>query len=166
MTNNAELIYNTRSPPPNRPITIVGDGYTRKKVEFIGEVGMMFHVNTECPATLYNVSFVPGLGGYHFSFHVVQEHQETVLNRSGAYSVNGRLTFHRKENGSYIRATRVHSGHNVGRSIALATFDGRPPPSSSVFASSPPPTAFPHPVVTNSNEIGARNKAAVTRAGV
>ena len=31
-----------------------------------------------------------------------------------------RLSFSRKENGSYIRATRVSSGQNVGRSIALA----------------------------------------------
>ena len=145
MTNNAELMYDTRPPPSNRPITIVGDGSTRKKVEFIGEVGMIFHINTEYPAILYNVSFVPGLRGHIFSFHVVQEHQEKVLNRGGAHLVNGRLTFLRKENGSYIRATRVHSGQNVGRRIALATFDGRPPPSSSVFSSSPSPNVFPHP---------------------
>ena len=59
--------------------------------------------------------------------------------------MNGRLTFPRKENGSYIRATRIPSGQNVCRSIALATFEGRPPPPSSVFAFSPPPTdAAPH----------------------
>ena len=79
--------------------------------------------------------------------------------------MNGRLTFPRKENGSYIRATRIPSGQNVGGSIALATFKSRPPPPSSVYASSPPPTDVP-PIVTNSNKIGARNGAAVSSAGV
>ena len=52
------------------------------------------------------------------------------------------------------------------RSIALVTFDGRPPPPGSAFTSFPLPTSAPPPLVANSNEIGARKGVAVTRAGV
>ena len=60
----------------------------------------------------------------------------------------------------------VLSGKNVSRSIALATFEDRRSPPSSVFASSPPLAAVPLRVVTNPTEIGARNGVAATRAGV
>ncbi|CAN0452203.1 unnamed protein product, partial [Ascophyllum nodosum] len=119
--------------------------------------------------TLYNtsISFVPGLGFDLFSFYVIHEHQEKVLNRSEARLLNCQLTFARnKENGSYIHATRSSSGQNVNRSIVLATFEGRRPPPSSVFGSSPSPTAVPPSEVTNSNEIGTRNGVSATRAGV
>ena len=116
-------------PPPNRSRVILGDG-SAKKVEFIGKFDLIFHSSTKYPVTRYNVSFVPGLGFTVFSFRVLQEHQEIVLNRVGAHIMNGRLSFPCKENGSYIRATGVPLGQNVGRSIALVTFDGRPLPPS------------------------------------
>ena len=65
MTNNAELMYDTTTPPPNRPRIILGDGST-KKVKFIGKNDLIFHRNTEYPATLYNLSFVLGLGYKYF----------------------------------------------------------------------------------------------------
>ena len=46
---------------PNRSRIIHGGGST-KEVEFIGKIYLFFQSNTEYPATLYNVSFVPGLG--------------------------------------------------------------------------------------------------------
>ena len=79
--------------------------------------------------------------------------------------MDGRLMFPRKEDGSYICATRVPSGQNVGRTISLETFEVRRPPSSSVFTSSPPPTALPPPVVTYLIETGAKNGVAATFAG-
>ena len=54
--------------------------------------------------------------------------------------MNIRLALPRKESGSNIRATRVPSGQYIHRSIGLTTFEDHRPPSSSVFASSPPPT--------------------------
>ena len=62
MTNNAELMYDTRPSPPNRFRIILGDGSTKKKVEFIGKIDPFFQSKTKIAATLYDVSFEPGLG--------------------------------------------------------------------------------------------------------
>ena len=78
--------------------------------------------------------------------------------------MNSRLTCLHKECGSYVRATGVTPGQHVGRGVSLVVFDGRPHPSSSVLASSLSPTTTPPSVVTNSNEIGARNGVAIMRA--
>ena len=53
MTNNAELMYDTRPPPPNRLITIVSDGSTGK-VEFVGKLICFFTVilNTQQPSIM------------------------------------------------------------------------------------------------------------------
>ena len=71
------------------------------------------------PTTFYDVSFVPGLGFNLFSFHVVRENHGIILNKVGAHLMDGQATFPRKENGLYIRTTRLSSGLNV---IALVTF--------------------------------------------
>ena len=118
---------------------------------------LLYHSKTEIPSTLYYVSFKPGLGFNIFLFHVIQENYKIVLNRSVAHLMGGRLTFPHKKNISYVRSTRVPSGQNIGRSIALATFEGRWRPPSSVFASPPPLTAVLLPVV-HPNEFGARNE--------
>ena len=60
-TNNAELMYDTRLSPPNRSRIIFGGGSTKKKVEFIGKIDMFFQSKTKISATLYDVSFEPGL---------------------------------------------------------------------------------------------------------
>ena len=111
----------TRPPPPNRSRIILGDSST-KKVDFIRKFDLIFHSKTGIPATLDCVSFLPDLEFNRVLFHVVQENRVIILNRSGTHLKDGRLTFFRKENGSYIRATRVSSGQNIGISIALVTF--------------------------------------------
>ena len=74
ITNNAELIYDTSPPPPNRSRIILGDIFTKKKVEFIRKtLNLTFYIKINNPATLYDVSFVPGLGFNLFSFHVVKK---------------------------------------------------------------------------------------------
>ena len=96
----------------------------------------MFHSRTDYPVTLYDVSPVPDLGFNLFSFHVVQEKHEIILNKKGSYLLGGRLVFPRRCNGSSLRATRVLPGSNVNASTALATFveppshrsDGPPSP--------------------------------------
>ena len=50
MTNNVELMYDTRPPPPSRSRIILGDGST-KKVGFIGKFDLFFHGKTRIPAT-------------------------------------------------------------------------------------------------------------------
>ena len=139
MTNIADLMYDTRPPPPNKSRIILGDGSTKKKVEFIGKIDLIFHSKTKIPATLYYIRFVPGLWFNIFSFDVVQENQERILNIiSGAHLMNGRLTF---------RASKLLSGKSVDRSMALIKrvlkVAGLPP--FNVFAFSLPPTAAPPP---------------------
>ena len=78
--------------------------------------------------TLHDVSFVPGLGFNLFSFHVVQEKHEIILDKSGVHLLDGRLVFPRRRNGSSLRATRVMQGAHASASNALATFTDPPPP--------------------------------------
>ena len=88
----------------------------------------MFHSRTNHPVTLHDVSFVPDLGFNLFSFHVVQEKHEIILNKTGAHLLNVRLVFSRRSNGSSVRATRVLPGGNASASNAPATFADLPSP--------------------------------------
>ena len=92
MTRNADMMYDTKSPSPHRSRIILGDGSTRI-VEFVGKLDLVFHSRTDHPVTLHDVSFVPDLGFNLFSFHVVQEKHEIILNKTGAHLLNGRLVF-------------------------------------------------------------------------
>ena len=92
MTRNADMMYDTRPLSPHRSRTILGDGSIRK-VRFVGKLDLVFHSRTDHPATLHDVSLVPDLGLHLFSFHVVQEKDEIILNKTGAHLLNGRLVF-------------------------------------------------------------------------
>ena len=72
MTRNADLMYDTKPPSPQRSRIILGDS-SFKKVQFVGKIDLVFHSRTDYQVTLHNVSFVPDLGFNLFSFHVVQE---------------------------------------------------------------------------------------------
>ena len=127
MTRSAELVHDTEPPSPHRSRIILGDGSIRK-VQFVGKLDLVFHSRTDHPVTLHDVSFVPDLGFNLFSFHVVQEKHEIVLNKTGAHLLNGRLAFPRRRNGSSLRATRVMPGTHASASNALATFTDPPSP--------------------------------------
>ena len=75
MTRNADLMYDTKPPSPQRSRIILGDG-SIKKVQFVGKIDLVFHSRTDYQVTLHNVSFVPDLGFNLFSFRVVQEKHE------------------------------------------------------------------------------------------
>ena len=75
----------------------------------------MFHTRTNHPVTLHDVSFVPDLGFNLFSFHVVQEKHEIILNKTDAQLLNGRLVFPRRSNGSSLSATREGREHTRAR---------------------------------------------------
>ena len=125
MTCNADLMYDTRPPSPHRSRIILGDGSIRK-VQFVGKLDLVFHSRTDHPITLHDVSFVPDLGFNLFSFHVVQEKHELILNKRGAHLLGGRLVFPRRSNGSSLRATRVMPGGHASASTALVTFADPP----------------------------------------
>ena len=46
MTNNAELMCDTKPHLPNRSRIILGDGFT-KKIKFLGNIDLTFHRNTD-----------------------------------------------------------------------------------------------------------------------
>ena len=127
MTRSAELMYDTKPPSPHRSRIILGDGSIRK-VQFVGNLDLVFHSRTDYLVTIHDVSFVPDLGFNLFSFHVVQEKHEIILNKSGAHLLDGRLVFPRRRNGSSLRASRVMQGAHASANNALATFTDPPPP--------------------------------------
>ena len=61
MTRNADLMYDTRPLPPRRSRTTLGDG-SIKKVQFIGNIYLVFYSRTDYPVTLYDMWSVPDLG--------------------------------------------------------------------------------------------------------
>ena len=127
MTRNADMMYDTRPPSPHRSRIILGDGSIRR-VQFVGKLDLVFHSRTDHPVTLHDVSFVPDLGFNLFSFHVVQEKNEIILNKTGAHLLNGRLVFPRTSYRSSQRATRVLPRGHASASNALATFADPPSP--------------------------------------
>ena len=146
MTRNADLMYDTKPPSPQRPRIILGDG-SIKKIQFVGKIDLVFHSRTDYQVILHNVSFVPDLGFNLFSFHVVQEKHEIVLNKTGADLLGGRLVFPRRRNGSSQRATRVLPGSHANANNALTTFV-EPPPHSFDGPPSGPPSPLPYSTVT------------------
>ena len=136
MTRNADMMHDTRPPSHHRSRIILGDGSIRR-VKFVGKLDLVFHSRIDHPVTLHDVSFVPDLGFNLFSFHVVEEKHEIILNKTGAHLLNGRLVFSRRSNGSSLRATRVMPGGHVSASNALATFADPPSPVQYSSATSP-----------------------------
>ena len=127
MTRSAELMYDTKPPSPHRSRIILGGGSIRK-VQFVGKLDLVFYSRTDHPVTLHDVSFVLDLGLNLFSFHVVKEKHEIILNRTGAHLLHGRLVFPCRRNRSSLRATRVMPGTHASASNALATFTDPPFP--------------------------------------
>ena len=143
MTRTADLMYNTRPPSPHRSGIILGDG-SIKKVQFVEKLDLVFHSRTDYQVTLHDVSFAPDFGFNMFSFHVVQEKYEIILNKTGVHLLGGRLLFPRRCNGSSLHATRVLPGGRANASTALATFAETPS-----HRSHGPPSALPYNSVTS-----------------
>ena len=167
MSRNVDLIYDTRPPSPHRSRIILGDS-SIKKVHFVGKLDLVFHSSTNHPVTLHDVSFVPDLGFNLFSFHVVQEKHEIILNRTGAHLLGGRLVFPRRSNGSSLRVTRVLPGRHANENTALTTFANPPsqrndgPPSPVLYSSVASPVAHQKSGVSRS----CRTSNAGARSGV
>ena len=55
MTHNADMMYDTKPPSPDRSKIILGDG-SIGKVQFVGKLDLVFHSRTDHPVTLHEVS--------------------------------------------------------------------------------------------------------------
>ena len=105
MTHDRTRIYKVRPPPPGRETITIVD--RRKiKVEYIGNMDVIFHRKTDPRITLIDVAYVPGLGFNLYSLHAVQRTHLKVSDASGTCIIGANLTFPRSSSGSYLRATR------------------------------------------------------------
>ena len=109
MTHDRTRIYNVRPPPPGRE-TITIEDRRRIKVEYIGNMDVIFHAKTNQRITLIDVAYVPDLGFNLYSLHAVQRTHLIVSDASGTHIIEENLTFPRSSSGSYLRATRLPAG--------------------------------------------------------
>ena len=164
ITRNSDMMYDTRPPSPHGSRTILGDG-SIEKVQLLGKLDLVFHSRADHPVTLHDVSFVPDSGFKLFSFHVVREKHEIILNKTRAHLLGGRLVFPRRSDGSSLRATRVLPGGHANASTALATFADPPshrsdgPPSPVQYRSASSPVAHESRMSSScrTSNAGARN---------
>ena len=109
MTDDRIMIYSVRPPPPGRETITIGDR-RRIKVEYIGNMDVIFHGKSDQRITLIDDAYVPGLGFNLYSLHAVQRTYLIVSDASGTHIIGANLTFPRSSSGSYLRATRLPAG--------------------------------------------------------
>ena len=102
-------MYNASPPPPGRETITIGDR-RRIKVEYIGNMDVIFHGKIDQRITLIDVAHVPDLGFDLYSLHAVQRTHLIVLDASGTHIIGANLTFPRSSSGSYLRASRLPAG--------------------------------------------------------
>ena len=109
MTHDRTRMYNARPPPPGRETITIGDR-RRIKVEYIGNMDVIFHGKSDQRITLIDVAYVPDLGFNLHSLHAVRRTHLIVSDASGTHIIGENLTFPRSSSGSYLRATRLPAG--------------------------------------------------------
>ena len=122
MTHGRTRMYNARPPPPGRETITIGDR-RRIRVEYIGNMDVIFHGKSDQRITLIDVVYVPDLGFNLFSLHAVQRTHLIVSDASGTHMIGANLTFPRSSSGSYLRPTRLPAGYVGGKeTCAQQTF--------------------------------------------
>ena len=109
MTHDRTRMYNARPPPPGRETITIGDR-RRIKVEYIGNMDVIFHGKRDQRITLIDVAYVPDLGFNLYSLHAVQRTHLIVSDASRTHIIRANLTFPRSSSGSYLHATRLPAG--------------------------------------------------------
>ena len=109
MTHDRTRIYNVRPPPPGRETITIGDR-RRIKLEYIGNMNVIFHGKSDQRITLIYVAYVTGLGFNLYSLHAVQRTHLIVSDASGTHIIGANLTFPRSSSRSYLHATRLPAG--------------------------------------------------------
>ena len=99
MTHDRTMMYNARPPPPGRETITIGDR-RRIKVEYIGNMDVIFHGKSDQRITLIDVAYVPDLGFNLYSLHAVQRTHLIVSDASGTHIIGANVTFPRSSSGS------------------------------------------------------------------
>ena len=94
MTHDRTRMYNVRPPSPGRETITIGD--RRKiRVEYIGNMDVIFHGKSDQRITLIDIAYVPGLGFNLYSLHAVQRTHLIVSDASGTHIIGENLTIPR-----------------------------------------------------------------------
>ena len=109
MTHDRTRMYNARLPPPGRETITIGDR-RRIKVEYIGNMDVIFHGKSDQRIALIDVAYVPDLGFNLYPLHAIQRTHLIVSDASGTHIIGANLTFPRSSSGSYLRATWLPAG--------------------------------------------------------
>ena len=105
-TGSDQVVYNKRLPRPEETYLHIGNGH-RLKVEWFGSLDVVLHCKEDVPVTLEDVAVVPSLAFDLMSINRIQERYDVLMNRKGAWLLNGRVHFVKSPTGNYIAATRV-----------------------------------------------------------
>ena len=105
-TGSDQFVYNKRLPRPEETYLHIGNGH-RLKVEWFGSLDVVLHCKEDVPVTLEDVAVVPSLAFDLMSINRIQERYDVLMNRKGAWLLNGRVHFVKSPTGNYIAATRV-----------------------------------------------------------
>ena len=113
MRSDASKMYCLRPLPSDQREVTTSDG-TRQRVEYVGNIDVVFHGRSDEPITLCNVSYVLGLRFNLFSFHKAQQTHVIILDAVGAHIMGKNLTFPCEKSGSYLRASRLMMPGTMG----------------------------------------------------
>ena len=105
-TGSDQFVYNKRLARPEETYLHIGNGH-RLKVEWFGSLDVVLHCKEDVPVTLEDVAVVPSLAFDLMSINRIQERYDVLMNRKGAWLLNGRVHFVKSPTGNYIAATRV-----------------------------------------------------------
>ena len=90
MTHDRIILYNL-SPPPSGCETITIGDRRNIKVEYIGNMDVIFHGQTDQRTTLIDVEYVLGLEFNLYSLHAVQKTQLIVSDASSTHVISTNL---------------------------------------------------------------------------
>ena len=108
-TGSDQFVYNKRLPRPEETYLHIGNGH-KLKVEGFGSLDVVLQCKEGVPVTLEDIAVVPSLAFDLMSINCIQERYDVLMNREGAWLLNGRVHFVKSPTGNYIAATRVKHG--------------------------------------------------------
>ena len=91
-TGSDQFVYNKRLPRPEETYLHIGNGH-KLKVEWFGSLDVVLHCKEDVPVTLEDVAVVLSLAFELMSINCIQERYDVLMNREGAWLLNGRVHF-------------------------------------------------------------------------
>ena len=128
-TDSDQFVYNKRLPRLEETYLHIGNVH-KLKVEWFGSLDVVLHCKEDVPVTLERVAVVPSLAFDLMPINCIQERYDVLMNREGAWLLNGRVHFVKSPTGNFIAATRVK--HRSADPPAMVAAMMRPGPQRSM----------------------------------